>query len=80
LSEENMVVKKSQKFGWCFTDEHESCRIRFGYYEFDYQCACACHEKKDLPPLVRGKNHSPVNPKVDPAASKTRRKKSPPKT
>jgi hypothetical protein len=43
-------------------DTHVGCRIRFSYYEKDYQCSCDCHDAKSLPPLVQGKNVSPVKP------------------
>jgi hypothetical protein len=70
----DLVVVKTQKFGWCNDNIHEGCRIRFSFYEKDYQCACDCHSTKSLPPLVAGKNMWPIKP--DKPEKQTRKNKS----
>lgn len=62
MADVKFVVVRTRKFGWCQDDIHTGCTIRFAYYERDYQCACDCHDGQELPPLVAGKNVSPVHP------------------
>ena len=72
--QKNFEVKRTQKFGWCQDDIHAGCRVRFSFYNFDYQCACDCHDKKSLPPLEPGKNMLPVKPEKDRAPQQRRKK------
>ena len=66
----NLEVVKTIRFGWCNDGHHDGCTARFAFYERDYQCSCECHLTKSLPPLVPGKNMSPVTPDKPERASR----------